>query len=492
MKNTPQSLLALGIICVLSGGCQFLNSNAEGHSMRDRMALLLAGGTPVIPDRGALIQDPKMTLTVPQGAVSEPTNIVHVRTSVPAPKGSVVPTQAAYTFGPERLQFNKPATLEICYDSQDLLAKQLEERTMQIHYVTPQGQYVSMGGEVDLARHCVRASIYHFSTYVLTAQLLELGDNPPTIGGATFFPSTPIVDLPLLVRSNITDWDAGSAVASVRLFYRVAGSGNLYTPLTMTPETNDGTNGRFYKARIPPEDVTIAGVEYYMEAFDTLNRSSVSTASTIGAVVRDPGSAIRFDTTVTQMSAGFSRDLTVQVRGTATGWLPVPAESMSFDGGKGVTSQPTWLNVRYTPQIIGTTALLASYGNLPHSQTVNVYPGLLTNLKILYNDVELPNPFLVNGPSVTQLDAAGYDAYGNFMFVLPTLTTTGGIGTFGSGANYGKLTTPYVFPGASGTIVATLGGFQAIYNVDVVTTAVICEYNNPAATFDTSGCVFNF
>ncbi|MBI3395061.1 MAG: hypothetical protein HY042_04435 [Spirochaetia bacterium] len=490
----PGKTLALGLLVTLAVSCQYLPGDHR-QSIADRLLLIGAASMRVTPWGGGTIQQPTMSLTVPRGAVEEDVTITYNETALPEARESTVPLQAAYAFGPEKLQFNKPATLSICYDAKDVVARGLQERTLQIQYLNQEtGELISMGGDVNPVTHCVSASIYHFSTYVLTAQLLSIGNNAPTIGGATFFPATPIQGLPVTVRSSITDWDAGSAIATVRLYYRTAGSGGAFKSIAMQPDANDGS-GQFYTAKIPGTDVTAAGLQYYIEAYDSLNKrganplTAPAALSTIVGDVQDAATPIRFQTVVTQMSAGFSRDLTVQVKGTSSAtFFPVPADTLTFAGGKGVTSRPTWISARYTAQIIGTSFLQAAYGGLNVSQTINVYPGLMNRIEVLYNDAVLPNPLNVDGNSVTQLDAAGYDAYNNFMFVQPVFSASAGLGTFGDAANYGKFFAANVFPDTSGTISATVGGYTVTYNILVHTTAIYCQFG--AGVFDVN-CVFN-
>ena len=491
----PNNRLIVGLLAVSVLGCKYLPGQTDGQSMVDRLLMLGAASQRVTAVGGGTIQSPTMTLTVPQGAVEDDTTISYRSIALPEGRDTVLPVQAAYKFGPEKLQFNKPATMKICYDARDLATKGLAEKTMQIQYLNETtGEFVSMGGDVDLATHCVSAPIYHFSAYILTAQLLAIGDNPPTIGGASFFPATPIAGLPVTVRTAINDWDAGSGVANARFYYRKAGTGGVFKSLALLPEANEASQ-QYYTARVPAGDVDAAGFDYYIEAYDTLNKSRTNPAtpgtfSTQAGDFPDGTTPIRFQQTITQMTAGFSRDLTVQVKGnSAATYFPVPAETLGFAGSKGVTSRPTWLSARYTAQKIGASSLDATYGTLNVSMAIAVYPGMLNRIEILYNDAVLPDPFEVNGPSVTQLDAAGYDVFDNFMFVQPTFGQTGGIGAFGLGANYGRFTANYVFPDANGTITATIGGYTVSYNILVHSTAVFCQYDT--GLFD-STCVLGY
>ncbi len=487
-------LLIFGIV-----GCQKSSDNKDklsqllllGATSRSTLIPQTEGGTVTSTDQAVT-----MSLTVPQGALEEDTTITYTPIDVPEGKDSVVPLQAAFSFGPENLQFNKPATMKLCYDVMDLQERGLTEKTIQVQYYNPEtGEFVSMGGDVDFSNHCVSAEIYHFSTYVLTAQILSLSNNPPTIGGASFFPGRPLAGLPLTVRSVVNDWDGGSAIASVRFFYRNTGSGSVFKSVAMKPDANDGT-GQYYKVRLPGSEVTAAGLEYYVEAYDSLNShdsqptGAPGSYNTIAADLPAATNPIRFQTTVTQMSAGFSRDLTVQVKGqSAATYYPVPADTLTFGGNQGDVSRPTWLSARYTARIAGTSNLQATYGSLNHSSPVTIYPGLLERLVVLYNDTQLPTPFVVNSGSTTQLDVAGYDAYQNFMFVQPNFTASGGIGTFGDSVNYGKFTAAMVSTDQDGTITATLGGFSVTYYLRVLQSPLsTCQFET--GLFDRF-CIYN-
>ncbi|TGL07712.1 hypothetical protein EHQ42_18860 [Leptospira levettii] len=449
----------------------------------------------VTPETGAVIQAPTMSLTIPLGALDEETVITYSETDLPPATDSIVPLQVAYKFGPENLQFNKPAQMKICYDGRPEFLQGKSEKTLQIqHYDPATKRYISYGGDVDLVNHCVTTSIYHFSNYILTAQNLVLTNNPPTIGGATFFPGRLIEGLPAVVRTSILDWDA-SAIVTARFYYRTQGSGSIFKSIVMLPDENDGT-GQFYQAKIPASDIFAAGLEYYIEVYDSLNArvtrptTAPTSFDTINGDIRDSVTPIRFQNTITRMTAGFSRDLTVQVKGNSSAtYYPVPAETMTFAGGKGVTSRPNWLSARYTAQVIGGSYIQASFGNLNLSMPINVYPGVMVRMIVLYNSAELPNPFQVNAGTTTALDAAGYDAFNNFIFVHPTFSSEPIIGGFGDPfSEFGKFNASYHPTDKTGTISVSLGGFTSTYNILVKGFGILCQYD--VGTFD-STCIFN-
>lgn len=493
MRKVIFVIFAFSLFSILL--CKESNKIANFNKMLVFGSIFATDSVTVKPETGAVIQAPSMSLTIPLGALDEETVITYSQIELPPGKDSTVPIQVAYKFGPEHLQFNKPAQLKICYDGRPEFLKGKSEKTLQIQHYDPQtNEYISFGGDVDLVNHCVTTAIYHFSNYILTAQNLVLGNNPPTIGGASFFPGRLIEGLPATVRTSITDWDA-SAVATARFFYRTQGSGSLFKSIAMLPDSNDGS-GQFYQTKIPGSDIFAAGLEYYIEVYDSLNArvtrptTAPTTFSTVAGDLRDSVTPIRFQNTLTRMTAGFSRDLSVQVKGNSSAtFYPVPADTLVFAGGKGVTSRPTWLSARYTAQIIGGSYLQASYGNLNVSIPINVYPGVMDRMIVLYNSAELPNPFEVNAGSTTSLDAAGYDMYNNFIFVHPTFSADPSIGTFGDPfSDFGKFTAGYIPNDRLGTITVSLGGFNSTYNILVKGFGISCQYD--VGFFD-SVCIFN-
>ncbi len=432
---------------------------------------------------GIAILNHSVRLIIPANALQENETISYRKiTNLPSEKNQVVPVQVGYEFAPHGLQFNEPAILEVCYDHSDLHQKGFDEKTVQIHYWdTKTQEYISMGGLVDTAAHCVRSSIYHFSSYLLTAQITSVGDNPPLIGGATFFPSTPIAGLPTYVRSNITDFDNGGSIAGVLFYFRTAGSSAAFQAIEMLPETEDAS-GNFYGVSLPDYAITSAGLEYYIKAYDSLNKSSTLPAnapitfSTKTTDSPDPVSPIRFNATIGNMAAGFSRDLTIQVKGASSPtYFPVIPSSFGFPGtstASGSVSKASLTSIRYTAKKIGISSFDATYGTLSVSQNINIFPGTLSTIKWLdENGVFVPNELIVmKQGEVKQFDVQGFDAYNNFVIVYPEFIVDGSFGSFGTGPNVGKFTAGPVAPGesAEGKIVASVGTKTAVRFVKVI------------------------
>ena len=511
MKLRKIALFGLAT-AVLTSGCLGLKGaldQPEKNSLNEFLALGLGSGTSgsqeVNPAQGGIVANTSMSLTVPIGALDTTTEITYQKVDLPAPKEDIVPLQAAYQFGPEDLQFNTAADLEICYDGKDVQTRGLDERTLDIQYWDQENnEYVSMGGTVNPATHCVSAPIYHFSTYILTAQILATGANQPYIGGAQFFPNKLIDGLPATVRTRISpDWNSGGSIATARFYYRTAGSGAAFKSRPLKPDPF-GTNNHFYTAIIPGTDITAAGLEYYIEVYDNFNQKRLrptgapTAFSFKGGDMPDPVTPLKFQQSLTNMSAGFSRDLTLRVKGASSAtWYPIIAESTSFAGGRGTTQRVRLLQWRFTATTIGGSNLIGTYGGLTSAPISNqtpaltIYPGLLNHIKVLYNNTELPDPFVVTATNTKDLDAAGYDDYNNFIYVKPVFGTTGGIGSFGDpNTDYGRFTAANVPVITTGTITATLGSYSVSYNVTVEPTFAQCLFDGAAVFDDAFKCVF--
>lgn len=507
MNVKNKIILACILIVSLSSCVNVLNSLGESakKSGLDFMLLGLAssgGSQQVDPNAGAVIQAPTMSLTVPIGALNSATTITYADETIPEPKDSTVPLQAAYKFGPAGLQFNTGATLEICYDPKAFAEKGLSESTAEIQYMDPNtGDYISMGGDVNLATHCVSAPIYHFSVYLLTAQLLEPGVQAPNyIGGATFYPSTLIENLPATVRTRVNPRLPFASIATVVLYYRTQGNTGTYKQLILKQESME-SGEYYYTGIIPALDIFAAGLEYYLEAYNTYNQSTLRPATaplvtnTILGDIRDATTPIKYNSFPGTMSAGYSRNVNVQVKGNSSAaWFNVIAETGVFLNGAGTAARADLLRWRYSANISGPTQVEADYGNLTTPLTsFLIYPGMLDRIAILYNNVVLPNPFTVDGLDTRDLDAVGYDKDNNMMLILPTFTTTNGIGTVDNGINYGRFTAANVGVATIGQIIATLGAYNEPYNVLInPIPAVDCVFQNLVTLgqgFDSS-CVF--
>jgi len=88
--------------------------------------------------------------------------------------------------------------------------------------------------------------------------------NPPAIDHTPIATWQENISIP--VSAEVSDPDAGDSISRVALFYRISGTdpGATYTSVDMT-----NTAGDSYSGTIPANKVTLAGVEYYLTAWDT-------------------------------------------------------------------------------------------------------------------------------------------------------------------------------------------------------------------------------
>ena len=92
--------------------------------------------------------------------------------------------------------------------------------------------------------------------------------NPSTLEFSHTIVSTAYIGDPLIIRAKIL---SNRTIDFVRLYYREALSGDSYTTLNMNLLA--GTN--LYEVRIPQEDVTLSGIEYYLQASDIVNTKTL-------------------------------------------------------------------------------------------------------------------------------------------------------------------------------------------------------------------------
>ena len=421
------------------------------------------------------------TLSVPAGALSENTAINVNQIDGPDAQGDIVPLNVAYEFGPNELQFLKPANLDICYDVQELIDAGLSESTVSIYYLDPDtGDLASIGGTVNTATHCVSAEVDHFSTYIPAASALAAINNAPVVGTPTFLPSRAIAGIPLTFRSIVTSHQTANllgSIASVSLSYRIAGSGAAFTTISMQPDYTDAS-GQRYTAKIPDTEVTLAGLEYYIEATDNLNRvksnpNNAPAGFRTRTITRtlDPLTPLRINPANVSLSvsAGYSRDLTLQVQDNAAKWRNIVPDAVTLTGtpaniGTTTTTSPSV--TRFKASKVGNGSIDFTAGAYNIAQAIEVHPGSVDHMAF-FDDfgVQIIGPIDVSAAWSYQFDILGYDAFGNTIPVLPNFTTTNGIGTVDAA---GLFTAGMTYP-SSGTLDATLGALNASITINIIT-----------------------
>lgn len=358
---------------------------------------------------------------------------------------------------------------------------------------------MGIAGNVDVARRCVKGHIGHFSSYVAAAYAVSPGNTAPVFTGLNFLPTTPTPGVPLRVRVQINDTNggptAGHVVAASLQYYF---DSNAPQTVPLQPDTTDDTVTNRYYFEIPANQVTGTTFNYAITAVDNLNatrRLPVAAGTFTPVTLGAPATAIRFNpATFTagsplQISAGFSRQLALQVTADGTTWQNISAENVMAlsSASLGSITRIAPSSVRFNAVGAGSGQIVATVGALTTSAYVNVLPGLLTHIEITD-----PNQVIISGTGnlaagqTFDFDVIGFDSYGNIASVLPAFSTTGGIGSVTvdlTGAQFNAAPTV-----ASGSIVATLAGLTDSISISLY----IAPQVTATAPFDnTTGIALN-
>lgn len=423
---------------------------------------------------GVISLGTEATLTIPPNALDTDQQISITRKTGAVERGEVIPVGYAYEFGPKGLEFAEGATLEICYPPSNTSG--IYEESTQIYYDDASG-YLSYGGEVDSTKHCVKTEIYHFSTYLAAALPLLTTNTPPIIGGVNFVPSTPMAGIPLRIRSVINDFNAGGKgqVASVWLHYRKTGD-PTFKKVAMVPDTLFISGNSRYTYTIPSSDVTLAGIEYFIEAIDNLRLTRISNLQT--RTISSTATSLSISPSNLDIAAGFNRQFQVQITDDNGLTRNVDPETFQVNGGIGTVSQNEQTLLLFSATTSGdplgtgfrTGTLEITLGSLVSSSTINVWPGQLANIEILdTNGIILGGSTLYISPGATfEVDARGVDSFGNYSLVYPTwvVLNDGGSSIGNIPSNDGIFIASNNI-GATGNIIAIVDNHSAIIPIEI-------------------------
>lgn len=480
MKNTLKIALISGLIlnllqCSGKSNMKIATPGTEIKAPTEAMSVQAR----VLADSGATLSiGSSLQLTVPAGALDVDTDISVTKTQAAPQQENLVPVGNAIELGAHGTEFNKSVTLNSCYDPAALAAKGLAEDTLQVYYVDPDsGNYAAVGGTVNKGSHCVTAQLQHFSTYLIAAQILQGGNNPPVVSAPTFTPSVPLAGLPLKVSSIITDYELSTVngqvgfgqVATAQLYYRIPGEPS-FTQVSLTPDYLDDTATR-YSYKIPANRVTAAGIEYYLKATDNLGLNRVRNTAVL-PVTRTVTSIAFSTNAVVDIAAGFKRSYTVRAIDDLAVARNIDVDSFTLNGGIGTATKTSASVIQVSattanPQNYRTGSLTANAG--PFSVTsadIRVHAGMLDHIELLSpTGVVLGSTITVNANSTYDFDIIGYDAFGNTSNVLPlfVIVPVSGAGTI---TPTGLYTAPATAQTA--TLVATLDGVMDSILINVV------------------------
>jgi hypothetical protein len=114
--------------------------------------------TSITTTSGGTVSINELSISIPPGAVSSDKNI-----SINCNSDEYLQAD----FGPDGTQFNLPATITISYANADLT--DITPANLSISWFDPaQGQWVDLGGTVDIKAKTVSVQVWHFTEYTLS------------------------------------------------------------------------------------------------------------------------------------------------------------------------------------------------------------------------------------------------------------------------------------------------------------------------------------
>ncbi len=476
MKNFRTALFALSslMFSACNGSTELFTSSKSSASGVSGSSQYIDAGS-----GGTLQLGANMTLSVPAGALDESVEISAQQITAPADAAGVHPL-SAYKFGQHGLQFHRPALLKMCYSASEVQSRGLNEDSMAIYYNDTSG-YISYGGTVDKTKHCVTTEIHHFSTYFVAAQQLLTVNTAPVIGGVSTLPSTPMAGIGLKLRSVITDFNAAGRgqVATVWLHYCVGlptttcGGAATFQKVAMQPDTTSTVTTNRFTYTIPANQVTTAGITYFIEAIDNLRAARITATST--RTITATATGLTISPATLDIAAGFSRQFTVQAVPDSGPPRDIDFAQVSVGNGignAGLNNQGVLVFDATTsgdPLTTGfrTGAVTATLGSLSASAAVNVWPGRLTAIQLLDSTgVVLGTNIALAPGAVFDFDARGLDAFGNHSLVYPAWIVTNPL--LGAIANNDGIFTASGNDGQSGGVMAIVDNIAGHVNVTLV------------------------
>ena len=423
-------------------------------------------GTLVRAREGGVVRNGDVSLVIPPGSLASDTVIeIDAETDAPTVESDgFAVSGAAFRFSPPGTAFSlaRPAILTMPYDPAALAAQGLDGRTLQLAYYDEQlGRYFSIGGELDPETGLVTARVEHFTLYVALAASLVPGNNAPTIALQSPLPSLLRAASPVYVRATIRDYDVGGSIAGARLHYRSVATSGAFKSVAMTSELTLDTFG----ALIPAADVLDSGtavdLEYFVTAVDNLGASRQSTQATFDLTrTYAPGTLVLSPATPA-IAAGFERTFSVQGRDETNALYALVPETAGATNGIGATRIGA-TGVTFRALTVGAGSVTARFGSESASLPVSVFNGALDRIAILDgNGLEIDGTLVIKEGQRVQLDALGYDAFGNSILVSPTWDADDAIGAVGSDGELSAL-----HGQGGGAVTATVGdvtGTQHFY-----------------------------
>lgn len=397
-------------------------------------------------DGGIVSFGSRVELVIPPGSLAEDTEIsVEALNADDTPAGEsdgFAEFGQAYRFLPAGTQFdpNKPATLRMKYDSQDLADAGLSSSTMQLYYFNESlEQYVAVDSEVNTSTGQISARVEHFTIYLPLAKSMVPGNNLPAAAVLDPRPRDIRAGAPVYIRATASDFDLGGAIAGVRICIRklnpVPAPG--YDCRPMQRETRDDVLNTYgYLLNSNDSYALAAGdpgpgndIEFYAEATDNLGATAISTVRAYDVDRTINPATLSLNVTTQNMTAGSRRIFLAEAFDDQGDLFRFVPDSASVNGGIGSVLRTEYDGVLFQAEQTAVGDLEIAVGAQTAQANISVFNGPVDRIAVLdQNSQPITGTVQVKEGHAVSFDVVGYDAFDNIIPVLASWTSDANLG----------------------------------------------------------------
>jgi uncharacterized delta-60 repeat protein len=465
-------VMAVQVISCSSGG----SDSSIGPVDRSGSAFISSA------EGGRVYLNDEVVLSVPSNSISKDAEI-SIERITDAPAGSIEglrQTGQAYKFTPAGTTFEVsiPATAEISYNEEALVAKGLSPKTLQLYYYDEElERYVAVPTRVNEVRGVIQATIEHFTKYVTFAKTLAQDNNIPTVSLMNPVPNPIRAGAPIYLRAQVRDHESGGSIAGVKVYYRkLQPTPGPWQSAYMEHETHPDSL-QIYGYLIPADFLNPASdlgagddLEFYVEATDNIGTTNITDPASPPSMTLDITRTYQAGTLSVypanqEITAGFQRHFTVRGQDNlGTNFTLVP-ETYNTSDSKGPLSNNFAQGLLFKAEIATDDPfyLEAGFGAENATSSITIYNGELKKIDILdTNSLPLGDTFYIDEGETYEFDVVGYDEFNNIVYIKPGWLADPSIGIVDE---WGKLNTTGCT--GEGSLQVILGRMNDSQNIKV-------------------------
>jgi len=481
-----KSMFIFTIGLILLTGCSANLAELSEISNADNSGKRMVVSEFINHETGGRIQlNNEISLYIPANSLSEDKEITIEKITTNPKEGADGLSQfgQAYRLLPEGTTFdlNKPAVLEMKYDSVSMTKMGLSPKTTQVYYYDVElGKYVNVTCNVNIEEGKITAYLEHFTIYLSMARGDLSGNISPIVALQTPVPNPMRAGAPIYVRATARDFNSGGSIAGVKLYYRklqpVVGA---WQEANMVQEIRPNIL-HTYGYLIPAGFLTSADlgagndIEFYVKATDNLNVTSqtginsynVTRSYQPGTIYVTPGSR--------DITAGY--EIYFNTRGTddSSANFTFVSEIIRISKDIGIAENHKAGGILFHAKNNGQCTLDMGFGTEMASANITVHNGSLDRILILdENSHPIEGTISIKEGQKYKFDAIGYDVFGNSIRVLPDWISDpsilGAINYYEDMLNHDAFALLYTLDGAGfGTVTASLGNITSQQYIHVL------------------------